>query len=210
MKKMETSQFLRLWHRGDLQGLNALLERHLPWILERVHHRLPALLRRKGDTADYVQDAMVQFLRFAPRFVISNDAAFRALLWKIVENTLLNKYDWYMARRREIARERPLPSDTILSLDPPRNSVRSPSQSAEYHEQEAWVRLGLEFLEPEDRKVLVLRKWDNLSFAGIGTRLGLSQSGARMKHNRALRKLGDVIWSLRSGKMDHLLKEDTD
>ncbi len=210
MVKTETSQFLQQWHDGDRQGLDALLERHLPWILERAHHRLSPLLRRKADTVDYVQDAMVQFLRFAPRFVVSNDAALRALLWKIVENTLLNKYDWYTARRREIARERPLPSDTILSLDPPRDSVRSPSRSAEHHEQEAWVRLGLEFLEPEDREVLVLRKWDSLSFAEIGARFGLTESGARMKHNRALRKLGDVIWSLRSGNMDNLLKEDTD
>jgi len=210
MENTKTSQFLEQWHGGDRQALDALLERHLPWLLQQAHRKLSPLLRRKAETVDYVQDAMVQFLRFAPRFVVSNETAFRALLWKIVENTLLNKYDWYTARRREIARERPLPSDTILSLDPPRDSVRSPSRSAEYHEQEAWLRLGLEFLEPDDREVIVLRKWDNLKFAEIATRFGLSLSGARMKHNRALRKLGDIVWSLRSGDMEHLFKEGID
>ena len=94
----------------------------------------------KGETCDYVQDAIVQFLQYGPRFTISNDARFRGLLAKIVENVLCNKYHWFIARRREIARERPLPSDTVLNLDPPRHAVDSPSMAADKHEQEAWVR----------------------------------------------------------------------
>jgi RNA polymerase sigma-70 factor (ECF subfamily) len=198
---------LQQWHSGDRQALDSLIERHLTWIHKKVHHRLGSMLREKGDTCDYVQDAVVQFLQYGPRFTISNDERFRGLLLKIVENVLCNKYDWFTARRRAIARERPLPSDTILSLDPPQQQIHTPSKSAEKHEQEAWVRLGMELVKPEDREVLILRQWDGLSFEEIGQRLDISTSAARVRHLRAVRRLAKEVEELRQGAMDLDLKD---
>jgi RNA polymerase sigma-70 factor, ECF subfamily len=210
METTETSLHLRRWREGDQLSLDALLDRHLPWIHARVHRRLSPLLRNKAETVDYVHDALIQFLRFAPSFTIASEAEFRALLLRIAENTLVNKYEWFTTRRREVARERPLSSETVLSLDPPRGSDRTPSQSVERHEREAWIRLGMEFLSPEDREVLVLRKWDNLSFVEIGKRLEASADAVRMKHNRAVRRLGEKVLALRCGKITSIAKETPD
>jgi RNA polymerase sigma-70 factor (ECF subfamily) len=196
-----TSIYLQQWHSGDQQALDSLIERHLTWIHKKVHHRLGSMLREKGDTCDYVQDAVVQFLQYGPRFTISNDARFRGLLLKIVENVLCNKYDWFTARRRAIARERPLPSDTILSLDPHQQQIHTPSKSAEKNEQEAWVRLGMELVKPEDREILILRQWDGLTFEEIGQRLEISTSAARVRHLRAMRRLAKEVEELRLGAM---------
>jgi RNA polymerase sigma factor (sigma-70 family) len=206
--KSETYVSLKHWHEGDREALDALINRHLPWLENQVRHRLSALHRKSGETLDYVQDAMVQFLRFGPRFTISDENRFRALLLKIAENALHDRYDWFTARRRNIARERPLTSDTILSLDPPMETVETPSRLADQNEREAWVRLGMEFLEPEEREILILRQWDRLSFAEIGSHFALSENAAWMKHNRAVEKLGDKIWHLRSGRLDRLLDQD--
>lgn len=210
MDKDKTALVLKQWHDGDQEALGALLEEHVPWVHSQIRRQMTPLLRSKGETVDYVQDAMIQFLRFAPRFQVANTSHFRAILLKIARNALHNRYDWFTARRREIAREHPLPSDTILSLDPPQQSVKSPSTSAEEHEREAWVRFGMEFLDPEDREMLILRKWDNLSFAEIGEKLDLSPDAARMRHNRAVRRLGDRIWALRSGKVENLIEKSRD
>lgn len=207
MCKTETSICLQQWHSGDGEALNTLIERHLPWIRAQVRRRMTSLLQKKGETLDYVQDAMLQFLRFGPRFTIANENYFRALLLRIVENSLLNKYDWFTARRRDLARERPLPSDTVLSLDPPRETVKTPSKSAQRHEQEAWIRLGMELICPEYREVLVLREWDKLSFKEIGERLGITPNAARLKHYRAVRQLGKKIVALRDGELSRILEE---
>jgi RNA polymerase sigma-70 factor (ECF subfamily) len=204
----KTFRYLALWNEGDRKGLDALIKRHLPSIRAEVRKRMGPVLRGKGETQDYVQDAMVEFLKYGPRFTLSNEAHFRALLRTIVENALRQKPHWFTARRRDIAREHPLPSGTVLSLEPMQSPRRTPSLSAAQHEQEAWVRLGLEFLNPEYRQVLVLRKWDNLSFAQIGERLGLSEVAARMKHNRAVSRLGSVIFALRAGKISQLIEEN--
>ena len=201
-----TSRFLRQWHEGEKEGLDALIERHLPWLRNQIRRRLTPVLRRKGETCDFVQDAMVQFLRNGPRFIISNDADFRALILRIVENSLKDNYGWLKALRRDIARERPLPTDTVLYLDPPQGSMKTPSQSAEEHEQEAWIRLGMELLDPEGRKVLIHRKWGGLSFSDIGDHLGVSEDAARKRHDRAVKRLGDKIWLLRSGKLAKALE----
>ena len=164
-RERSTSQLLRRWHSGERAGLDGLLERHLPWVRNHVRGRLGPLLRRKAETMDYVQDAMVQFLRYGPSVLVAEDDHFRALLVRIVENSIRNKYDWFTARRRAVSREKPLPPDTVLSLDQPVDQVTRPSQDAANNENEAWVRLGLELIDPEDSEVVILRQWQDLSFA---------------------------------------------
>jgi len=207
MDKTETSHCLEMWHEGDRRGLELLVERHLPWIRDQVHQRMGPILRSKAETTDLVQDSILQFLQYGPRFKISNDAHFRGLMFKVVMNTIYKKMDWFTARRRQIALERPLASDTILSFDPPKSYDKTPSQSVDRHEREAWVRMGMEFLEPEAREILVLRKWDNLPFDDIGTRLGIKPDAARMRYNRALGRLGSKICALRMGKLEKVIAE---
>jgi RNA polymerase sigma factor (sigma-70 family) len=149
---------------------------------------------------------MIQFLQYGPRFTLSDDARFRALMLKIVENTLRNQHDRFTARRREIARERPLPPDTVLPLDPPEGEVNTPSQSVERRENEAWIRMGMEFLDPKDRELIVLRQWDKLTFVEIGERLGITETAARLRHRRTVSRLGEKVWALRSGKLDRLVE----
>jgi RNA polymerase sigma factor (sigma-70 family) len=200
----ETTISLQRWHEGNQEGLNSLIERHLPWIHDQVRARMGPTLRKKAETCDYVQDAMIQFLQYGPRFVLSNDAAFRGLLLRIVENALRDKHDWFTACRRNVARERPLPPDTVLCLDPPIGKAKTPSMSAERHEREAWIRLAMEFLEPEDREVLVLRQWEKRSLAEIGEKYGITEKAAWMRHNRAVKLLGKKIWDLRCGRLTQL------
>jgi RNA polymerase sigma factor (sigma-70 family) len=151
---------------------------------------------------------MVQFLKFGPHFTITKDTQFRALLLRIVENTLRYRHEWFMAKRRKIAKERPLPSETVLLLDPARDAAHTPSKSAERHEREAWIRLGMELLDPKDREILVLRQWDNRSFAKIGEGLDVEPETARMRHNRAVKRLAAKVGALRARKLAEVLEEN--
>jgi DNA-directed RNA polymerase specialized sigma24 family protein len=85
----------------------------------------------------------------------------------------------------------------------------TPSKSAERLEGEAWVRLGMELLDPMDRDVIVLRRWNELSFPEIGEHLGLSPNTARMKYNRAVLKLGDEVMALRRGDLSRFVEGDS-
>jgi RNA polymerase sigma-70 factor (ECF subfamily) len=206
MGNTETARFLRQWHEGDRQGLKSLLELHLPWIREQVHRRMGPVLRMRGETGDYVQETVVSILQYGPRFIVSDEQHFRALLYKIVENTLKKQYRRYTAKRRDLNLDRPLHSDTVLWLDPPDGEVQTPSRIVAQKEREEWIRLGLELMEPEDREIIDLRQKDDLSFAEIGERLRITEGAAQMKHTRTVRRLVRKVQALRGGKLMEALE----
>lgn len=204
----ETSLLLSKCHHGDREALNTLLEQHLPFVNEQVSHQLGIQLRQKVETGDIVQEAVVEFLRYAPRVRLSNENHLRALLCRIAENRIRDGQDWFTAKRREMARERPLPTDTSLEFDPPVDPVTTPSVIAQRHENEALVRFGLELLNPEERKVYLLRQWDNLSFSEVGKLLSTSEDAARMRFKRTCIKLSKIVGELRLGKLESALDKN--
>ena len=198
----DTLVLLRRWHAGERAAIDALIARDLPWIRDYVHTRLGPLLRARADTGDYVQGAVMAALQYTPRFVTADRRQFRALVARIVENHLRDAHDHHAAERRHPQRERELPNDSVLDLDRSRHAAGLPPVVAARDEQEAWVHLALELLDPPDRQVLRLRQWQELEFAEVGQRLGISETAARMRFQRALPKLAQQLLRLRHGQID--------
>lgn len=196
-----TPTLLQRWHAGDSAALTELVELHLPWLRGHVASRLGDLLLRVGDVDDYLQDAMVSFLRDAPRFQVRDAAHFRALLGRVAENTLCDRHDWFRRKRRDIAQRGRLPSDSVLPLDPALHAGTTPSQAAIRGEERDWVRLALELLDHEDRRILVAREFDGRSFVAIGEELGMTPNAVRMRWVRAVADLADSLRELRAGRL---------
>jgi RNA polymerase sigma-70 factor (ECF subfamily) len=192
---------------GDRAALDALLERDLDWIRGYVRRRLGPALRARLESADVVQEAVVEFLRHGPPFVVSDQQQFRRLTARVVENVIGHQYDWFTAQRREMQRDRPLPSDDVIDLDARRTAGGSPSQEVQRREREACVRLGLELLEAPDREAILLREWGGRSLAEMGTELGITEDAARMRYNRAVRRLARKVRQLRAGDLAESLDE---
>lgn len=199
-----TGILLRRCHEGDGKALEDLLAHSLDWVRQRVSRRLGPLLRSKGETVDYVQDAMLAALRYGPRFVVSDPEHFRRLLARIVENVLRDQHDRYAAQRRGGDAK----AETIMDLDAavPASQTR-PSQAAAASEMRQWMALALELLDATDRKVLLLREQEGLNFSEIGERLGIGETGARMRYTRAVPKLAERLRQLRAGKVRDALTD---
>jgi len=200
-----TRQWLIDWHAGDPEALARLLERNLAWIRRRVEKRMGPLLEAKGSATDYVQDAMVEILRYGPRFVLSDEAQFRALMAKIIENVLRGRHDWFTAGRRAAAKERPIESESLIELDPASATGTTPSQALDRSDSVEMLRLAIGLLEEDDREVVVLRQWDGLPFEEVGFRLGISADAARMRFQRALVEVAAKVSLLRRGELGALL-----
>jgi RNA polymerase sigma-70 factor (ECF subfamily) len=194
-----TPALLERWHRGDEAALSALLELHLAWLRAQAEKRMGDFLKARGNVDDYVQDAVLDFLRDAPRFQVRDGGQFRALLARVLENTLRDRNDWFRAKRRDLARDHKLPTDSVLPLDPALQRSTTPSREAGRAEIRDWVRLGLEMLDGEDRKILLAREYDNRSFVEIGDELGMTANAVRMRWVRAVSRLAEVMKDLRGG-----------
>lgn len=198
----ETLQLIRRWRDGDEKALQDLLRRHLDEVRRLVEGSVGHILKQKGDNEDYVQEAVIDVLRYLPAFRISQDSSFRAFLARIVSNVIRDQGDWHSALRRHGARVTPLHDDPVLDLDPPRDEVTTPSRIAQRNESVAWVRVAMALLPADDRTVIVMREWQGLSHAAIGARFGTSEDAARKRHTRAVARLLGQINHLRAHGVD--------
>lgn len=196
-----TADLVQRWHQGDAQALHQLVQRDLPWIRQRVRQRLGDALRQHGDTEDFLQEAVLDILAYTPRFVPVDGDSWRSLVTQIVENQLRGQHEFYGRIRRDRARQQPLPDDSVLLLDPRKRTATTPSARAVRNEEEAWLRLALDLVDPDDRDVIVMREWAGKSFAEIGTQLGIGENAARMRFQRALGRLADQVETLRRGQI---------
>ena len=203
----ETRSLLERLRAGDRSALEALLERDLDWIRGQVRRRLGRALRQKLDSGDVVQEAMVEFLRHGPPFLLSDQEQFRRLAARVVENVIGHQYEWFTAQRREARREGPLPAEDVLDLDARRRADARPSVAAARRERETCVRLALELLEAQDREAILLREWEGCSLARMGERLGITEDAARMRYNRAVRRLARKVRQLGRGGLAESLDE---
>jgi RNA polymerase sigma factor (sigma-70 family) len=196
-----TPLLLEQWHRGDDKALAALVALHLPWLRCHIEQRLGGFLRQNGEADDCLQDAMLDFLRDAPRFQVRDGVHFRGLLVRVVENTLRAKNDWFRARRADLGRNAALPTERVLALDPSLQRSATQSRDATKAEVRDWVRLGLELLQAEDRKIILAREYEDRSFIDIGAELGMSANAVRMRWVRAVARLAEVMQELRAGRL---------
>ena len=177
-----TLTLLQRWHQGDRHALETLLRRDLPWLLAEVRRRMGSELQQRSDVDDIVQQAMIAMLQSGPRFLVSDRDHYRALMLRIVENTIKKQIRLGRQQKRDGAREEPLPSGSVLALDA---SVTRPSAAADRNERRAWVQLALELLPEQDREVVLLRQWEGLPFAVIGEQLGIAEAAARVRFEPA-------------------------
>lgn len=127
--------------------------------------------RSPADAEDIVQEAFVKFWRREHN--IDN----RALLYATVRSIAL---DFIRRDARRARRE----SDAALESDP----VSAPQFDFADESQRA-LAAALDHLPVEQREVLVMKIWSELTFADIATALGISQNTAASRYRYALAAL---------------------
>lgn len=201
----DTPDLLRRWHGGDRQALGVLLDRDRGWIRSAVRRQRGERLKRFDDTVDDMQDLMVEVLEYAPRFEVANQRQFRGLVSRMIRNLLIDK-----ARKIKVRQPRGLAQgdalgESRISLDPALASMTSPSEAAAREEELQWLRIGIEFLDDEDRDVIRMHKFEGIPFAEIARRFEVEANTARMRCRRALLRLAGIVQRLQRDGIDSIL-----
>jgi RNA polymerase sigma-70 factor (ECF subfamily) len=82
-------------------------------------------------------------------------------------------------------------------LEPVDPRASSPDERLQEREQAAWVRQGLDRLEPRQKALLVLREYEDLSYAEISDLLGLPIGSVKSRIHRARMALKNELQRLR-------------
>ena len=191
-----TTQLLARWRDGDETAVHELIAAHVPAVYAMVRARLGDALRQKLDSGDVVQDAILEFLRHGPAVPPVDAEHLRALLARIVCNTICDRSKWFQAARRRMGSERGLTTTQGAAL--PANAP-DPAVEAMRADMAARLRLAMELLAEQDRKVVVMREWQALPFAQIADELGGNEESARGAYRRAVERLRARMAELRTG-----------
>jgi RNA polymerase sigma-70 factor (ECF subfamily) len=177
---MTTSRNLLARARGgDRSALDALVARHVGPLRRWARGRLPRWARTIADTADLVQEAVLQTIRRLDRFEPQGHGALQAYLRKAVDNRINDEF-------RRIAR-RGL-AGTLDEEQP--DPAPSPHDEALASDLEARYRAALGRLRLSDRRLIVGRVELGYTVEQLAALTGRQRSGtARVALRRALERL---------------------
>jgi RNA polymerase sigma-70 factor (ECF subfamily) len=166
---------------GELDALGELFERH--------HGPLYGyLLKLTGDrptAEDLTQIVFQRMLKY--RHTYRDDGRFTAWMYHLARHGVADHF------RR--AHNAPLATDPVDLGEHPDEAPHAASQAAA-HDDHALLHAALAQLDPDDREVLLLARFQELSFAEIAGILQCSVGAAKVRAHRALHELRDVFFRL--------------
>jgi RNA polymerase sigma-70 factor (ECF subfamily) len=191
---------------GDESALAVLFERHRDRLERMVRLRMDRRLQGRVDPTDVVQEA---YLALRGKFSqYSADPKMPFFLWLRLEvgQKLVDTHRFHLGTQmrdagQEVSLHRgPLPPVTSLSLaEQLLGKLTTASQAAVRAELKLRVQEALNSMDPQDREVLILRHFEELTNGEAAQVLGIKASAAVNRYVRALKRLKDVFQGMPGG-----------
>ncbi|MCP6719299.1 MAG: RNA polymerase sigma factor [Patescibacteria group bacterium] len=126
----------------------------------------------RDDALDIVQDTFIDLWKGLKKFKYRSNEAFHGFIFTIVKRKLSKHYK---------------SKDKVVSLD--RISEKDMGQSKIGQEDHQYVLKHVDALDPKYQDLLRLRYWSGMTFGEIASTLNITETNAKVRHHRALKKL---------------------
>jgi RNA polymerase sigma-70 factor (ECF subfamily) len=191
---------------GDDGALAVLVERHRDRLERMVGWRMHGRLQGRLDPADVVQEAYLEVRGKFPQYSADPRLPFFLWLRRAVGQKLVDLHRRHLAtKKRNAGQEVSLhrgarPPVTSFSLaEDLLGKLTTPSHAAMRAELKVRVQEALNSMDPNDREVLILRHFEDLSHAEAAQVLGIKPAAAVKRYVRALKRLKDVFQAMPGG-----------
>jgi RNA polymerase sigma-70 factor (ECF subfamily) len=191
----EFDELLSRARTGDTDARGRMLQMFWLALLHEARRDFPADLQAKGSASDVVQETMLDAHRDLEQFNGRTSEEFFAWLLSLLQHNFSNFARAYRTQaKRQIKREKPLVGAVARSKGiQARSTPESPSDAAIRREAAERLRSSAARLPDEIGELLRLRFRDQLSFAEVGDRLGMTAEAVRKLLTRTLRLLGNEL-----------------
>jgi RNA polymerase sigma-70 factor (ECF subfamily) len=171
-------------HPGSSQALDRLYERCTPRLLSYIRLKLGRSLRERLESRDILQATLLKSFQHLGEFRGSDGQSLMAWLARIADREIVDRADYHNRQRRDAERESPLDEHPELTA-----RVRSVLSQVILDERAGELEAAIDALSEAHRQIILLRKFEDLSFLEIGQRLGKSEDACRMLLARAMTAL---------------------
>ena len=189
MHSRDSSVLLRRAREGSREALDTVLGECGERLLAFIRLRLGPTLRGQLESRDILQVTLMHAFQHIDRFEGQSRKTLMAWLVGIAQNAIRDEADYQHRKRRDVSRT--LPLDALG--DGGAVEMRSEVSRLILKEEAMRLEAALESLDPDHRDVILLRKYEELSFEEIGGRLGRSPDACRMLLVRAMTALAGKV-----------------
>jgi RNA polymerase sigma-70 factor (ECF subfamily) len=195
----ETKELLIGAGKGEAAAVDRLLDRHRDALRNMIRARMDQKLARRVDASDVVQDVLLEASQRLDDYIRDPKLPFGLWLRQIAHDRIIDLHRRHrVARRRSLDREQQLAGkgadqsslELAAQLRDPELTPAAATLRKELHER--FVE-AIDRLEDEDREIVLMRHFEQLSNSEAAELLGLSPPAAGMRHLRALRRLREVL-----------------
>lgn len=176
---------------GSRQALEELLEAQGRRLLPYLRVRMGPLLRGQLESGDLLQETLLAALTGFDGFRGKNEDELFHWMARIAANQVKDHVQFHHRDRRDARRNEPFEESAVVA------SARSVLSRLAIKEGTSALEQALDELPDQQREVVLLRRFEGLSYTEIGDRLGRSADAARMLYGRAVAALAATIGSAR-------------
>jgi RNA polymerase sigma-70 factor (ECF subfamily) len=148
------------------------------------------------DASDIVQEVMLEVSQRLADYLRNPAMPFHLWVRHIAKDHVIDAHRRHrQAQRRSLDREQPLVPAGLAdqsSLELAGQFLDreiTPASAAVRHELQKRMEQAVAGLDEDDREIILMRHYEQLSNQEVATALGLSEAAASMRHLRAVRKL---------------------
>jgi RNA polymerase sigma-70 factor (ECF subfamily) len=201
----ETDRLLGEVERERPSARDELWERYREPLRRMVSLRLDPALGRRIDASDVVQEVLLKASQRLADYLRHPDIPFHLWLRQIARDHMIDAHRRHrQAGKRSLDRERyPAAAEAGTSGFADRSSfdlaaqlrdpAPTPAAEALRAELQGRFQAALRKLDSDDREVILLRHFEQLSNSETARALRLSEAAAGMRHLRALRRLRAIL-----------------
>ena len=191
---------------GDRDSLGRLLAAYQNYLHLLARTQLSQQVRSRVSPSDIVQETMLEAHCGFQNFAGNSDGEFFAWLRKILANNLSRAIEQHLLTAKRDVRREVTQQSIHASLDQSALRLEAmladqrPQVESQASLQEDLIRLAdaLVQLPPDYRDVIVMRHFEDVSFAEIATRMNRSSGATRMLWLRAISQLKQLMKELAS------------
>jgi RNA polymerase sigma-70 factor (ECF subfamily) len=194
-----TQELLTKAKQGEPEAVDQLLARHREPVRRMIDMRLDKAIARRVDASDIAQEVLLEASRRLRDFLNKPDLPFHLWLRHIARDHIIDAHRRHRkAQRRTVDREQ-----AMHAAQADRSSVEliaelidrelTPATAALRKELQSRFQTVLAELEEDDREIILMRHFEQLSNQEVAAALKLTEPAASMRHLRALRKLRELL-----------------
>ncbi len=196
----ETQELLDRAKQGEVGAVERLLETHREPLRRMVGLRLDPALAGRVDASDIVQDVMLEVSQRLAEYLRDPGMPFHLWVRHIAKDHMIDAHRRHrLAQRRSLDREQPIVPAALAD----RSSLElagqfldrelTPATAAVRHELQRRMQQAVAELDEDDREIILMRHYEQLSNQEVAAAVGLSEAAASMRHLRAVRRLREAL-----------------